>query len=163
MAPTSPISEIDRRNVTLFCDLISGFPETLTRVNWYMDGNLLKELPDCPSDRNPYASNELCEDIDPSKLLLEHVSKLFHGNYSCEAANEAGWSQRSQPQELEIYCEYFKVLFAERSILVGGFFHSGLHFCSFSKINRFEGSLKFVKFWNIYFNVIWLGEDEYNV
>ena len=65
MAPISPISELDRRNVTLFCDLVSGYPETLSRVNWYMDGNLLKELPDCPSDRNPYASHELCEDIDP--------------------------------------------------------------------------------------------------
>ena len=71
------------------------------------DGNLLKRLPDCPTDQNPNPNLELCDDIDPSRLLLEHVSKLFHGNYSCEAANEAGWSERSEPQELEIYCEYF--------------------------------------------------------
>lgn len=93
--------------MTLFCDLVSGYPETLTRVNWYMDGNLLKELPDCPHEigQNTHSDNDLC-DIDPSKLLLEHVSKLFHGNYSCEAANEAGWSDLSQPRELEIFCKY---------------------------------------------------------
>ena len=105
MDPPSPISELDRRNVTLFCDIISGYPNSLTRVNWYMDGNLLKELPDCPEDPNDLYSNaDLC-DIDPSKLLLEHVSKLFHGNYSCQAANEAGWSEMSEPKQLEIYCK----------------------------------------------------------
>jgi len=103
MGPSSPISELDRKNVTLICDLESGYPKTLSRVNWYMDGNLLKRLPDCPTDQNPNPNLELCDDIDPSRLLLEHVSKLFHGNYSCEAANEAGWSERSEPQELEIY------------------------------------------------------------
>ena len=106
MDPPSPISELDRRNVTLFCDMASGYPTTLTKVNWYMDGNLLKELPDCPEDPNNDINNDLC-DIDPSKLLLEHVSKLFHGNYSCEAANEAGWSDMSEPQQLEIHCKYF--------------------------------------------------------
>ena len=104
MDPPSPISELDRRNVTLFCDLVSGYPNVLTRVNWYMDGNLLKELPDCPDNPSDF-NNDLC-DIDPSKLLLEHVSKLFHGNYSCEAANEAGWSEMSEPKQLEIYCKY---------------------------------------------------------
>jgi len=107
MDPPSPISELDRRNVTLFCDIVSGYPNILTRVNWYMDGNLLKELPDCPDDLDfggfgENGANDLC-DIDPSKLLLEHVSKLFHGNYSCEAANEAGWSDMSELKQLEIY------------------------------------------------------------
>ena len=113
MDPPSPISELDRRNVTLFCDIVSGYPSILTRVNWYMDGNLLKELPDCPDDQLDFGgfgenngANDLC-DIDPSKLLLEHVSKLFHGNYSCEAANEAGWSDMSELKQLEIYCKYF--------------------------------------------------------
>ena len=109
MDPPSPISQLDRRNVTLFCDLVSGYPNTLNRVNWYMDGNLLKELPDCPEDIGDFgdanSQNDLC-DIDPSKLLLEHVSKLFHGNYSCEAANEAGWSDMSDEKQLEIYCKY---------------------------------------------------------
>ena len=115
MDPPSPISELDRRNVTLFCDITSGYPNTLTRVNWYMDGNLLKELPDCPDGDNfgnfGDNSGDLC-DIDPSKLLLEHVSKLFHGNYSCEAANEAGWSDMSEPKQLEIYCKYFVLFLA---------------------------------------------------
>lgn len=104
MEPPSPISELDRRNVTLFCDMEAGYPTSLTRVNWYMDGNLLKELPDCPEDPNE-GINDLC-DIDPSKLLLEHVSKLFHGNYSCQASNEAGWSPMSEPKQLEIFCKY---------------------------------------------------------
>ena len=48
--------------------------------------------------------NDLC-DIDPSKLLLEHVTKLFHGNFSCQGSNGAGWSKVSKEKELEIFCE----------------------------------------------------------
>ena len=73
MGPSSPISELDRKNVTLICHLESGYPKTLSRVNWYMDGNLLKRLPDCPTDQNPNPNLELCDDIDPSRLLLEHA------------------------------------------------------------------------------------------
>ena len=120
MDPPSPISELDRRNVTLFCDLESGYPGTLSKVNWYMDGNLLKELPDCHSE-----NADLC-DIDPSKLLLEHVSKLFHGNYSCQAANEAGWSPMSEPRQLEIYCEYMReLLLLESQVYETGKYASG--------------------------------------
>ena len=67
-----------------------------------MDGILLKQLPLC-DDRLP-DGGDLC-DIDPSKLLLEHVTKSFHGNYSCQGANEAGWSQFADEEELEVYCE----------------------------------------------------------
>ena len=85
-----------------------------------MDGNLLKELPDCHSE-----NADLC-DIDPSKLLLEHVSKLFHGNYSCQAANEAGWSPMSEPQQLEIYCEYMReLLLLESQVYETGKYASG--------------------------------------
>lgn len=49
-------------------------------------------------------SQGLC-DIDPSKLLLEHVSQQFHGNFSCQGNNGAGWSKVSRERELEIYCE----------------------------------------------------------
>lgn len=100
MEPQSPISELDRRNVTLFCDVLSGNPSTLTGVRWYMDGDLLKELPQCDytaEDEDDY----LC-DVDPDKLLLEHVSRLFHGNFSCVGINEAGWSQMSPGLELEV-------------------------------------------------------------
>ncbi len=108
MDPPSPVSELDRRNVTLFCDVASGNPASLYSVKWYMDGNLLKQLPLC--EPQPDGSNgDLC-DIDPSKLLLEHVSKLFHGNFSCEGANEAGWGEPSEEQQLEIYCKYNSLL-----------------------------------------------------
>jgi hypothetical protein len=141
MNPQSPINELSKRNVTLFCDVSAGNPETLTSVRWYMDGVLLKQLPLCENDENSgsgsseegfsgsgsgfasgfgsgsgYGSGETIEgsggnkgdlcDIDPSKLLLEHVSKLFHGNFSCEATNGAGWSDRSEETQLEVHCEF---------------------------------------------------------
>jgi len=55
-------------------------------------------------DEKGSGKTDLC-DIDPSKLLLEHVSKLFHGNFSCEATNGAGWSERSEESPLEVYCK----------------------------------------------------------
>ena len=106
MDPPSPVNELDRRNVSLFCDLVDGNPDTLYSVKWYMDGILLKQLPLCDETG---LDNDLC-DIDPSKLLLEHVSKQFHGNFSCEGASEAGWSDMSEEEELQIYCE-FKLCF----------------------------------------------------
>ena len=50
MSPSSPINELDRRNVTLFCDVISGNPATLNSVKWFMDGVLLKQLPMCHNE-----------------------------------------------------------------------------------------------------------------
>ena len=50
------------------------------------------------------ASNDYCN-VDPSVLMLEHVSKVFNGNFSCEGANEAGWSDRSVEKPLEIHCK----------------------------------------------------------
>ena len=41
------MSELDRRNVTLFCDLEDGNPGVLRSVKWFMDGVLLKQLPLC--------------------------------------------------------------------------------------------------------------------
>ena len=117
MSPSSPISELDRRNVTLICDVISGNPEVLNSVKWFMDGVLLKQLPMCHNELEydiivgngqhsiDNDEEDLC-DIDPSKLLLEHVTKLFHGNFSCEATNDAGWSERSPEAQLEIHCKY---------------------------------------------------------
>ena len=102
MDPPFPVTETDRRNVTLFCDVMEGNPDYLYSVKWYMDGVLLKQLPLC--DEAGIESG-LC-DIDPSKLLLEHVTKSFHGNFSCEGASEAGWSLESEEEELIIYCEY---------------------------------------------------------
>ncbi len=38
-------------------------------------------------------------------LFLEHVSRSFHANYSCQGRSAAGWSQVSREEELMIYCE----------------------------------------------------------
>ena len=121
MSPSSPINVLDRRNVTLFCDVISGNQATLNSVKWFKDGVLLIQLPKCHNElkvdifypKNWHwrhwptlannDENDLC-DVDPSKLLV-HPSKTFHGNFSCEATNDAGWSERSPEESLEIYCK----------------------------------------------------------
>ena len=44
--PVTPVSEPKKENVTLTCS--SRAPgDSLTRVKWFLDGKLLKELPDC--------------------------------------------------------------------------------------------------------------------
>ncbi|KAL6268570.1 hypothetical protein P5V15_001705, partial [Pogonomyrmex californicus] len=104
MDPETPVNEADRQNVSLTCEIDVGNPHILTAVRWYLDGDLLKELPDCP--RNSTASSEesltFC-DIDPSKLLLESVGRTFHGNYSCEGKNEAGWGPISPSMPVIVY------------------------------------------------------------
>lgn len=105
MEPSTPINEAARVNVSLSCDVLSGNPGTLLAVRWYMDGELLKELPDC--SRNA-STEEFC-DIDPSKLLLESVGRSFHGNYSCEGRNEAGWGPTSPTTPLVVHCEFIKI------------------------------------------------------
>ena len=102
MDPPSPVSELDRTNVTLFCDVLDGNPTELYSVKWFMDGVLLKQLPLCDDQGE---ENDLC-DIDPTKLLLEHVTKKFHGNYTCQGANEAGWSDYAEEQELQVFCKF---------------------------------------------------------
>lgn len=49
-------------------------------------------------------SDDIC-DIDPSKMLLANVDRQFLGNYSCEAENAAGWGERSEEKELQVYYE----------------------------------------------------------
>ncbi|KAL2720839.1 hemicentin-2 isoform X1 [Vespula squamosa] len=97
--PGTPVNEEERLNVSLSCAVLSGNPEILTAVRWYLDGDLLKELPDCTMNYTitstlPEESSSIC-DIDPSKLLLEAVGRSFHGDYSCEGRNEAGWGPMS--------------------------------------------------------------------
>jgi len=96
MEPALPVSEVDKSNVTLYCDLEEGNPPTLLAVRWFMDKDLLKQLPQCEG-----GEEDLC-DIDPSKLLLEHVSRHFHGNFSCIGMNAAGPSPMSSPIELVV-------------------------------------------------------------
>lgn len=49
MDPSTPVKEQEERNVTLTCDVESGNPAVLDAVRWYLDGDLLKELPECNS------------------------------------------------------------------------------------------------------------------
>ena len=46
LEPVTPVSEPKKENVTLTC---SSRPpdDSLTRVKWFLDGELLKELPEC--------------------------------------------------------------------------------------------------------------------
>ncbi|KAJ8682010.1 hypothetical protein QAD02_017802, partial [Eretmocerus hayati] len=99
MEPDSPINEASRVNVSLSCDVISGNPGYLSSVRWYLDDELLKELPDCTRNAS---SEEFC-DIDPSKLLLESVGRSFHGNYSCEGRNDAGWGPISSEKPVVVH------------------------------------------------------------
>merc|ERR1740128_97704 len=106
MLPTLPVNELEHPNVTLTCDVIDGSPSVLLGVRWFLDGALLKELPDCPMYNDTYYYNaydeDLC-DVDPSKLLLEYVGRSFQGNYSCSAMNAAGWGPLSDTETLIIY------------------------------------------------------------
>jgi hypothetical protein len=107
--PETPVNEADRLNVSLTCEVDAGNPAVLTAVRWYLDGDLLKELPDCT--RNGTAMTTSSEesltfcDIDPSKLLLEAVGRSFHGNYSCEGRNGAGWGPISSSTPVIVYCK----------------------------------------------------------
>lgn len=110
MDPPLPVREQDQRNVTLSCDVETGNPETLDAVRWYLDGDLLKELPECPnatvSESDPILYDELC-DIDPSKLMLQAVGRSFQGNYQCKARNAAGWGEMSPPTKLHVHCKCY--------------------------------------------------------
>ncbi|OAD61864.1 B-cell receptor CD22 [Eufriesea mexicana] len=107
MDPETPVNEADRQNVSLTCEVVTGNPASLTAVRWYLDGDLLKELPDCT--RNSSMTTTTTEeslifcDIDPSKLLLEAVGRSFHGNYSCEGRNDAGWGPLSPSAPVMVY------------------------------------------------------------
>lgn len=114
MEPSEPVSEEARLNVTLICDVVRANPEFLVRVRWYLDGELLKELPECYGNNSLYdRDSDLC-DIDPSRLLLENVYRDFQGNYSCEGMNDAGWGARSNEAELVVHYPPGKATIAYR-------------------------------------------------
>ncbi|KFB37688.1 AGAP012343-PA-like protein [Anopheles sinensis] len=103
MDPEVPVIENDQANVTLLCNIVEGNPMLLTRVRWLLDGDFLKELPECDVETLGTDAN-LCE-VDPSKLLLQNVGRDFIGNYSCEGFNAAGWGDVSEDNPLDIYYE----------------------------------------------------------
>nr|XP_037875884.1 uncharacterized protein LOC101737333 [Bombyx mori] len=99
MSSPSPILETDHKNVTLTCEVVSGNPPTLDEVIWYLDGEVLKHLPDC---NGTDGDENLCNEVDPSMLLLQDTTKSFHGNYSCKGKNFAGWGDVSEKTELVV-------------------------------------------------------------
>ncbi|XP_055855839.1 uncharacterized protein LOC129919053 isoform X2 [Episyrphus balteatus] len=99
MTPEGPVKESDESNVTLYCNIVDANPSQLTKVRWYANSSLLKELPDCTE-----TNEDLCH-IDPSKLLLESIGRGFFYNYSCEGFNAAGWGPRSDDKELMVHYE----------------------------------------------------------
>ena len=134
MDPDEPVREQDQQNVMLSCDVISGNPSVLDSVRWYLDGIILKELPECPpgltssgnatsglssafgkndldgeddeeGEDEVVSFNELC-DIDPSKLMLQAVGRGFEGNYTCQAHNSAGWGRMSESSKLHVHCKW---------------------------------------------------------
>ncbi|XP_053670454.1 hemicentin-2 [Anopheles nili] len=103
MDPEAPVIENDQANITLLCNIVDGNPMLLTRVRWFLDGEFLKELPECEEETLGTDEN-LCE-VDPSKMLLQNVGREFIGNYSCEGFNAAGWGDVSDENPLDIYYE----------------------------------------------------------
>jgi len=113
-----PVSEEENTNVTLYCDILDGNPLFLTRVSWFLNGDLIKDNPDpecyevtgIESDElvaeelliNEEDSSLLC-DVDPSQLVLYDVQRDSAGNYTCMGSNIAGEGPLSQPEILEIY------------------------------------------------------------
>ncbi|XP_063370489.1 hemicentin-2 isoform X1 [Cydia amplana] len=97
MSDPSPINETDHKNVTLICEAIDGNPRTLDEVTWYLDNEVLKKLPEC-NGTDP----ALCDEVDPSMLLLQDTTRSFHGNYSCQGKNAAGEGERSTQTELVV-------------------------------------------------------------
>ncbi|CAH0718634.1 unnamed protein product, partial [Brenthis ino] len=97
MSSPSPILETDHKNVTLTCEVVKGNPPVLDEVIWYLDGEILKHLPECNG-----TDDNLCNEVDPSMLLLQDTTKSFHGNYSCKGKNYAGWGNESEKTELVV-------------------------------------------------------------
>ncbi|XP_063543302.1 hemicentin-2-like isoform X1 [Cydia strobilella] len=97
MSDPSPINELDHKNVTLICEAIDGNPRTLDEVTWYLDNEVLKKLPEC-NGTDP----ALCDEVDPSMLLLQDTTRSFHGNYSCQGRNAAGEGESSPQTELVV-------------------------------------------------------------
>ena len=131
--PDGPVSEEEDINVTLHCDLAGENLPKLTSVSWFMNGDLIRHLPDpqCEelgyyeeafvpgasdyeigfdigsgngadiSDRNV---NFFC-DVDPTELLLKHVTRDFSGNFSCSGSNRVGKGPTSDVLLLNVLCK----------------------------------------------------------
>ncbi|XP_037073327.1 titin-like [Pollicipes pollicipes] len=108
MSPSSVI-EADQENVTFRCDVTAGEPAELLGVRWYLDGELLRELPEC-NDTDPglaYDSldegNEDFCNSNPAEMIFLKVDRTFLANYSCSGMNSAGWGPVSTEKEFIIH------------------------------------------------------------
>jgi len=113
-----PVSEEENTNITLYCDILDGNPLFLTRVSWFLNGDLIKDLPDPECHEvigieseelieeelliNEEYSSSLC-DVDPTQLILHDVQRDSAGNYTCMGSNMAGEGPVSEPEILEVY------------------------------------------------------------
>ena len=63
--PAGQVNEEDDMNVTLHCDLVDGNPLGLSRVHWFMNGELIRQLPDphCEQLENTQSENLLDEEF----------------------------------------------------------------------------------------------------
>ncbi|CAH1113208.1 unnamed protein product, partial [Psylliodes chrysocephalus] len=108
MEPFYPVKAIDKRTVIIMCNVTSGNPSNLLKVRWFLEGELMKEFPECNYtniDENGQAEGNggpFCG-LDPSILSLERVDESFAGNYTCQGMNVGGWGPVSEPQELVVY------------------------------------------------------------
>lgn len=83
MSPESPILETDHKNVTLTCEVVSGNPSILDEVIWYLDGEVLKHLPECNGTDGMYfvdilsLKRKLC---DQCNYYFYHIDFYFLRN-----------------------------------------------------------------------------------
>ncbi|XP_018570714.1 titin, partial [Anoplophora glabripennis] len=108
MQPAAPVKALEKSTVLLECNVTSGNPSTLEKVRWFLDGQLMKEFPECnytsydESGTGEGYGGPFCG-LDPSILSLERVDETFSGNYTCQGKNFAGWGNESEPRELIVY------------------------------------------------------------
>eukprot|EP00092_Neocalanus_flemingeri_P025444 GFUD01027586.1.p1 GENE.GFUD01027586.1~~GFUD01027586.1.p1 ORF type:complete len:1098 (+),score=293.63 GFUD01027586.1:126-3419(+) len=131
--PEGPVSEEVDVNITLHCDIIDGNPLELSRVSWFLNGGLIREIPDRQCDElleigsGEMISDELLVDegndksafdeegsgvevtkallceSDPTELILQDVTRDFQGYFTCIGSNIAGEGISSEPEELTVH------------------------------------------------------------
>ncbi|XP_076335472.1 hemicentin-2-like isoform X2 [Tachypleus tridentatus] len=77
------VNENDGSTVLAKCLTVQGNPRALLRVRWY---------------KNDFFFNETTE----NHIEFQNIRRESTANYSCEAKNVAGWSDRSPPRRLQV-------------------------------------------------------------
>ncbi|KAG5898346.1 hypothetical protein JTB14_034328 [Gonioctena quinquepunctata] len=108
ISPSTPVKSVDKSTVTLLCNVTSGNPSVLQKVRWFLDGDIMKELPECNySSIDVNGTTEMnggpfCS-LDPSIMSLQTVDETFAGRYTCQGYTVSGWGPVSEPEELIVY------------------------------------------------------------